>query len=423
MRATPVDVWKRFSTLLFSAVGPERYDLWTRHVRPAELDEEAWLLHVESTFARDKIEALFRAPAVEAAATATNRRVRLRFAVDPATFLRAPNDRLRDAEAGDAFSTFVSGPGNRLALEEARAFAAGRGALLALVSPSGLGKTHLLRAIERELRLRPGAVVLFFTAVQFRRHVAFSGLRARLDAFVTMCGGARAFLLDDLHLLCGFDAAQAALAEVLDRLEARGARIALTAEASPPKIAGLSTVLRRRLRPEREAVLDRPDLATSRTVLAAAFPRLPAASLEVIASEIRSSHKDQAHCAAKLLERGPTTPSAARAVAAEFLSHWSRGLTYADIARAVAESFGVAMTAIYADERSRTAADARQACFYLSRKLLGRPYAAIGDHFGGRDHATVLHACHKLEDLRVDRVDRLARSLTEREEDVASRTR
>lgn len=414
MRATAGDVWKRFSSLLFSSVGSERYALWVRHVRPAEFDEEDWLLHVESGFARDKIEALFRASAVEAAASATNRRVRLRFAVDPASFARAPEDRLRDGEAGDAFATFVRGPGNRLALEAARAFAAGRGRLLAIVAPSGLGKTHLLRAVERELRLRPG-VTLAFTAVQFRRHVAFSGLRARLDAFIAMCAGARTFLLDDLHLLGGFDRAQAALAEILDLLSARGSRVALTADAPPVRIAGLSPSLRRRLRPDREAFLDAPDVATSRKVLAAAHPDVPGPALDAIAANVRSSHKDQLHCAERLRELGASTPSGARAVVAEFLNQWSRGLSYGDIARAVAASFGVAVTAIYSDERSRAAADARQACFYLSRKLLGRPYAAIGDHFGGRDHATVLHACQKLEVGRAERVDRLARSLTERD--------
>jgi chromosomal replication initiator protein len=228
-----------------------------------------------------------------------------------------------------------------------------------------------------------------------------------------MCAGARVFLLDDLHLLGGFDAAQAALAEVLDLLRARGSRIAVSAEAPPGKLAGLSPALRRRLRPDVEASLDRPDVATSKAVLAASFPRIPAAAVDVLASDVRSSHKDQAHCANMLLERGALTPTAARATAAEFLSHWSQGLTYADIARAVADGFGVAMTAIYADERSRAAADARQACFFLARKLLGRPYAAIGDHFGGRDHATVLHACHKLEERRGDaRLDRVEKSLS-----------
>ncbi|MBV8880093.1 MAG: hypothetical protein JO332_09030, partial [Planctomycetaceae bacterium] len=34
------------------------------------------------------------------------------------------------------------------------------------------------------------------------------------------------------------------------------------------------------------------------------------------------------------------------------------------------------------------------------RKLLGRPFAQIGDHFGGRDHSTVHEACRKLERTR-----------------------
>jgi chromosomal replication initiation ATPase DnaA len=61
------------------------------------------------------------------------------------------------------------------------------------------------------------------------------------------------------------------------------------------------------------------------------------------------------------------------------------------------------------------AADARHACFYLARKLLGEPYARIGDHFGGRDHATVLQACRRIESEEGpvrDRLRRLERSLS-----------
>ena len=34
---------------------------------------------------------------------------------------------------------------------------------------------------------------------------------------------------------------------------------------------------------------------------------------------------------------------------------------------------------------------------YLSRKLLDLSLPKIGDHFGGRDHTTVIHACTKIE--------------------------
>ncbi len=409
-----VDVWKRFGSLLFRAVGPDRYALWNRHVRPAELHEESWILQVENSGARDKIDSLFREAATRAADRATNRRVRLRFIVEPASFVRSDTERLPDVPSGDTFSGFVPGPGNRRALEAARGFASGRGRVLFLSSPSGFGKTHLLRAVERELRTRPGTV-LFFTALQFRRQAAFSDLRGRRDAFVSMAGAAHVFLLDDLHLLAGFDAAQAALTEVLDRLALRPARLACSADRPLAALPGLAPALRRRLRADVETELGPPDPSTSLALLAAAFPRVPRAALEVVASDIRSGHKDQFHCVSRMLELGASTPGAARSVVAEFLNRWSRGLSYADIVRSVAETYGVPMTSIYSDERSRAAADARQACYYLARKLLGRPYAAIGDHFGGRDHATVLHACQKLDTGRPERLERLERSLAGRE--------
>ena len=77
--------------------------------------------------------------------------------------------------------------------------------------------------------------------------------------------------------------------------------------------------------------------------------------------------------------------------------------------RAAADDFGVTVGEIYSLGRSREAAEARQACFYLARKLMGRPFAQIGDHFGGRDHSTVHEACRKLERTRGATRERLKR--------------
>jgi chromosomal replication initiator protein len=40
----------------------------------------------------------------------------------------------------------------------------------------------------------------------------------------------------------------------------------------------------------------------------------------------------------------------------------------------------------------------RQVAIYLSRELTTTPLQAIGDAFGGRNHATVLHACKRVSD-------------------------
>jgi chromosomal replication initiator protein len=416
------DYWSRFSRELVRLVGDERHALFARNLRPALLDEDLFLFHAENAYARGKLEALFQEAAVDAAQRATNRNVRVRFAVEPLSFSRSAVGVLRDAPRDGAlpsrepaFSTFVAGAGNRLALAASRAFALGApgsGRFLLLCAPSGLGKTHLLRAAERELRRRPGLPVLFFSGEQFRRHFAWAELRGHRDAFLKKCASAGAFLLDDLQLLAGRADAQLALADVLDALGARAARVALTLDRPPRAVQGLLPALRRRIRPDAEAVLEPSDPAHAAAVLAAlAPPGVPRAVVDLVADAVRSGHKDRLHCLARLLASGPPTPSAARSVVAEFLNEWSRGLTYADIARAAAESFGVRLTAIYADERSRPATEARQACYYLSRKLLGEPFAAIGQHFGGRDHATVLEACRKLESSPGARLERLARAL------------
>jgi hypothetical protein len=72
---------------------------------------------------------------------------------------------------------------------------------LLLHAPSGLGRTHLLRAIHAELARKPDAGVLYFTGEQFRRHSREAHLRDRREAFLKKCRSAPVFLFDDLHLL------------------------------------------------------------------------------------------------------------------------------------------------------------------------------------------------------------------------------
>lgn len=404
-------LWRRFSAELLRALGPDRYETWTAHARPAVLDEETFVFHVDGPGAREKLDELFRAAVTGVAQRVTNRNVRVRLVADGEPASRRP------APPASTFDAFVPGPGNRAALEAARRFADGRGPrTLLLCSGAGLGKSHLLRAVEHELRRRASAPALLLAADVFRRHFAWAELRGHRDAFLKKCASAGAFLFDDLHRLAGRVDVQAALVAVLDDLAARGARVAATTDRPVRTLDGLTGPLRTRLRLDVEAVLERPDPDTAAAVLSAAAPRAPRSVVDYIAANVRSSHADQLDCLGRVLEQGPPTAAAARAVVGEFLNRWSRGLTYGDIVRAAADCFGVPLTAIYSDERSRAATDARRTCYYLARKLLREPFAQIGEHFGGRDHATVLEACRKLESRPGDlgpRIERLERALRE----------
>jgi chromosomal replication initiator protein len=55
-------------------------------------------------------------------------------------------------------------------------------------------------------------------------------------------------------------------------------------------------------------------------------------------------------------------------------------------------------------KRTRAIAFPRQVAMYISRELTESSLPKIGDHFGGRDHTTVIHAYEKISNKIEDDV-------------------
>jgi chromosomal replication initiator protein len=89
------------------------------------------------------------------------------------------------------------------------------------------------------------------------------------------------------------------------------------------------------------------------------------------------------------------------------------------IQQKVSEYFDIKLSDMRAKKRSRTIAYPRQVAMYLARQLTDYSLPEIGEHFGGRDHTTVLHACEKIEgDLKTKKglkelVERLVSGIRE----------
>jgi hypothetical protein len=69
------------------------------------------------------------------------------------------------------------------------------------------------------------------------------------------------------------------------------------------------------------------------------------------------------------------------------------------IQRAAAQHFGISRDEMLSREHVHALSRPRHVAMYLARKLTTKSYPEIGRHFGGRDHATVLHAVRRIEDL------------------------
>ena len=144
--------------------------------------------------------------------------------------------------------------------------------------------------------------------------------------------------------------------------------------------------------------------------------------LTFIAQQCRSSVRELEGAVIKLLAYSSLTRrEISPELAAEVLGGAIgpvRDLSPETIEAVVAEAFGVALSDLYSKKRQRRVTDPRQVAMYLEKVLLDLPYTRIGARFGGRDHSTVIHSIHKIEqqlekDLEFrDRVEALRKRLT-----------
>ena len=75
-----------------------------------------------------------------------------------------------------------------------------------------------------------------------------------------------------------------------------------------------------------------------------------------------------------------------------------RDVSMAEIARQTARMFGLPTAELKGPSRRTSIVRARSVAMWLSRELAGESTHRIGEHFGGRDHTTVMHALAKIDD-------------------------
>jgi chromosomal replication initiator protein len=77
--------------------------------------------------------------------------------------------------------------------------------------------------------------------------------------------------------------------------------------------------------------------------------------------------------------------------------HPSReSLSVGRIQAIVASHYQLAVSDLVSSSRAANVAWPRQVAIYLTRELTSTPLQTIGHAFGGRNHATVLHACKRV---------------------------
>ena len=333
----------------------------------------------------------------------------------------APARRAPDAVQEDLpwrFANFVVGGCNALAREASLAVA--RGAQrelnpLVLAAESGLGKTHLARAIVAEARSLGETRILYNSAEGFTNEFTSAVVSKRAEQFKRRYRhGCKLLVLEDLQFLDERKkATQVELFHTLGHLIDCGARVVLTADRLPRELEGLAPRLRSQLTSGVVAELEAPDAGVRREILrrkaADGGVRLPEDCRELLVDSVRGSVRDlvgvltQLVATASLLKRRIDPELTLRALRKLAPVEGSAAcLEIAEVLETVSAYFKKRPDELAARSKRREVLVPRQLAMYLCRRYTDAPLGAIGAALG-RDHSAVSNAVRVVEKGMLER--------------------
>ena len=89
----------------------------------------------------------------------------------------------------------------------------------------------------------------------------------------------------------------------------------------------------------------------------------------------------------------------AKKVLRNFVKSSSKEITIETIQKMVCDYFNLPYERLLQKTRKREIVQARQITMYLAKQFTKNSLKTIGEHFGGRDHTTVIHSCQTVKDL------------------------
>ena len=315
------------------------------------------------------------------------------------------------------FETFVIGSSNRFAHAATVAVAEAPGKAynpLLVYGDSGLGKTHLLHAIGHYARtIYPGTRVRYVSSEEFTNDFINSIRDDKASAFQRRYRDVDVLLIDDIQFLEGKIQTQEEFFHTFNTLHNASKQIVITSDRPPKQLSALEDRLRNRFEWGLICDVQPPDLETRIAILSkkAAQDQLnvPPDVLEYIASRIATNIRELEGALIRVtafasLNRQPVDLTLAEVVLRDLVPTDSGPeITAATIMAQTAAYFGLTIEDLQGTSRSRVLVTARQIAMYLCRELTELSLPKIGQHFGGRDHTTVMHAERKIRTLMAER--------------------
>ncbi len=317
------------------------------------------------------------------------------------------------------FESFVVGESNKFAQAAALAVAENPGNLynpLFIYGNSGLGKTHLMHAIGNYIENKFEKRVLYVTSDDFMND--FTGLARKnnntnnldyVEFFKNKYRNVDVLLIDDIQFLGGAEKTQQEFFHTFNNLYNDSKQIIVSSDRSPEDLKVLEDRLRTRFAWGLQVDISPPDYDLKVAIIKKKLKREAITINDEVISFIASNIGNDV----RQLEGSITRLVAYSAImcvtditlefAMEALKDFTKKDAVTDqnnirrIQKSVANFYKISFEDMKSKKRTPNLAIPRQVAMYLCRKLTDESFERIGIEFSGKNHATVIHACNKIE--------------------------
>ena len=320
---------------------------------------------------------------------------------------------VHDNKVTYTFDNFIVGPSNNLAYAAAKAVSQKQHEKynpLFIYGDSGLGKTHLLSAIQNEMTKNyPGINIICISAETFANEGLHSITANKTELFDEKYSNADALLIDDIQFIAGKEQTEEKFFHIFNELYKLNKAIVLTSDRPAKEIKSISDRLKTRFSSGLAADVRAPEYETRLAIIQRKADllnfKIPDDVVDFIATKLKSNIRQIEGVVTKMnalymvSQIKPTIVVAQNVIKDIVSDHQPIPITVDKIISEAAKIYNVDPDEIRSPKRNSPVSSARKVAIYVIQEITGLPYETIGQEFSGRDHSTVVYAIKNVKEM------------------------